>query len=110
MFHFRREEEIQARPDDRDRAEFADLIPGRRDSGAEYVGAEFELQCEREIARQDQTDGGKLGWLFSCQRADELHNRDTNADRDQSGAETFDGEFQPLHENDDAAFDGVCGR
>lgn len=47
--HLKEQQVVQAGPNDCDRRKFADLLPGGRNYGRQNVGAELELQRQREI-------------------------------------------------------------
>ena len=104
--YFHREEIIQPRADHGDRAQFANLIPARRDRRGENVRPEFELQSQREMPCEDQSGRGEVGRFSRHKVADHLRNCHAYAQCDESGTEYFDTELQPSHGDDDRSFDG----
>src|SRR5207248_8485884 len=97
LAHFLRQEEVQGGADDGDGAELADLRPRRGHRRREDVGAELELQRQRQVAREDEPDGGEVGRPAADQGGDEPGTRDEDPQPDDEGARQLDGEPQPLY-------------
>ena len=56
LFHFAHEKVIESGADHHDRAQFADLVPARCNRRREDIGGQLELNCERQVTRQRQSD------------------------------------------------------
>ena len=98
LFHFTHQKLIESGADYHDCAQFADLIPTAGNRRREDIGRQFELNRERQITGQRQSDLDVIFELLSSKRTTKTVDGDDDTDGNHEGAGRFHREPQPLHQ------------